>query len=178
MGRPALPKNVHLLRGNPSKLSAAALQAGVQAEIEVPGCPRHLLPEARKEWRRITPELVKLGLIARIDRAALSLYCQAWARWVWAEDQMQRAQALAAQKQAAAEAAGAIWAGGDGVVVPTPNGHFTYSPHWVVANKAMQQVHIFQTAFGLSPSSRGRVTPSSAQPELPGIPPREGFGRL
>lgn len=163
MGRRALPSNVHLLRGNPSKKSAADLTDGLQPMVEIPGCPKHLLPEARKEWRRITPELETYGLISKLDRSALALYCQAWARLVWAEDQLARAMALAAEKAAAAAARGEEWKGGDGMVVPTPNGHMSYSPHWVIANKAAAQVREFLAAFGLSPETRTKVSASNVR---------------
>jgi P27 family predicted phage terminase small subunit len=182
-GPKPLPSNVHLLRGNPSKLSVGQLLDALQPEVEIPGCPSHLLPEARKEWRRITPELVRYGLLSKLDRAALALYCQAWARWVWAELQLQRAVKLAANRMAAAEAKGEIYAGGDGYTVATPGGHMTYSPHWVIANKAMEQVNKYQADFGLSPSARARVTPSNhLQRPLPGMGDDEvetpGFGAL
>lgn len=163
MGRKALPANVHLLRGNPSKKPIADLVDGLQPEVEIPGCPKHLLPEARKEWKRITPELERYGLISKLDRSALALYCQAWARLVWAEDQMAREMALAAERRAAAEAKGEVWTGGDGLTIPTASGHMTYSPHWVIANKAAQQVKEFQAEFGLSPASRGKVNPSAVR---------------
>jgi P27 family predicted phage terminase small subunit len=156
-----LPANVHLLRGNPSKKPLADLIDQLQPEVEIPGCPSHLLPEARKEWRRITPELERYGLVSKLDRSSLALYCQAYARWAWAERQLQRAQALAAEKAAAAEAKGEVYTGGDGYTVPTPGGHMTYSPHWVIANKAMEQINRFLAEFGLSPASRGRVNPSN-----------------
>lgn len=156
-----LPANVHLLRGNPSKKAAGDLVDGFEPEIEIPGCPKHLMPEARKEWKRIGPELERYGLISKIDRAALSLYCQAWARLVWAEEQLQRAAAIAAEKAAEAAALGKVWDGGDGYTIPTPNGHTQYSPHWVIANKAADQVDKFLQAFGMSPSSRSRVAAST-----------------
>lgn len=159
-GPKPLPTNVHMLRGNPSKKSFADLLETLQPEVEVPGCPRHLLPEARKEWKRITPELERYGLISKLDRGALSLYCQAWARWVWAEEQLQRAVKLAQSRQEAADANGTTYTGGDGYTVETPNGHMTYSPHWVIANKAMEQVNKYMASFGLDPASRGRVNPS------------------
>lgn len=162
-GPKPLPANVHMLRGNASKLSALRLAEDLQPDVEIPGCPPHLMAEAKKEWKRITPELVKYGLVSRLDRAALALYCQAWARWVWAERQLQRAQALAAERQAEAEARGEIWTGGDGMTVATPNGHTTYSPHWVISNRAAEQVHRYLDSFGLSPSSRARVRVSNAQ---------------
>jgi P27 family predicted phage terminase small subunit len=177
-----MPANVHMLRGNPSKLPLSQLLDSLQPEIEVPGCPAHLMPEARKEWRRITPELERYGLVSKLDRGALALYCQAWARWVWAEQQLQRAVKLAEAKREAAEALGEVYDGGDGYTVPTPSGHMSYSPHWVIANKAMEQVNKYLADFGLSPSSRGRVSPSNhLQRSLPGMgeddAPR-GFGAL
>lgn len=176
-GPKSLPANVHMLRGNPSKLSAAQLMDSLQPEIEIPGCPRHLLPEARKEWRRITPELQRYGLISKIDRAALALYCQTWARWVWAEEQLQRAAAAAAEKRAAAEALGQPWEGGDGYTFVTKSGSVQYSPHWVIANKAADQVDKFLANFGMSPSARGRVNPSNLlQRALPGMGDDEGGG--
>lgn len=178
-GPKPLPANVHLLRGNPSKKPLADLVDGLQVEVEIPGCPPHLLPEARKEWKRITPELERYGLISKLDRAALALYCQAWARWVWAERQMARAQALAEQLQAEADAKGLPYTGGDGLTVPTPNGHMTYSPHWVIANKAMEQVHKYLASFGLDPATRGRVNPSNnRQMPLFGDDAPGGFGDL
>jgi P27 family predicted phage terminase small subunit len=187
-GPKPLPANVHMLRGNPSKLPTAQLMDSLQPEIEIPGCPPHLLPEAKKEWKRITPELERYGLISKIDRAALALYCQAWARWVWAERELQRAHQLAEQKREKAEADGQAWVGGDGYTYPTKNGHLAYSPHWVIANKAMDQVNRFLADFGMSPSARGRVNPSNLlQRSLPGMgddggdggaAPPAGFGAL
>lgn len=179
-GPKPLPANVHMLRGNPSKKPLADLVDGLQVEVEIPGCPSHLLPEARKEWRRITPELERYGLVSKLDRAALALYCQAWARWVWAERQMARAQAMVEQRLAEAEAKGEAYTGGDGLTVPTPNGHMTYSPHWVIANKAMEQVHKYLASFGLDPATRGRVNPSNNRqmPLFGDDEPRGGFGDL
>ena len=202
-GPKPLPGNVHQLRGNPSKKPIGDLLGDVQPEIEIPGCPSHLLKEARKEWKRITPELVKLGLIAKIDRAALALYCQAWAWLVYHEIQLQRAmdqvmrqrEAFEAreeqcrieferreeQRRIEAETKGetyqpqiytpAVWDKGDGFMLPTPNGSFTYSPHWVGKNKSAEQVDKFLASFGMSPSSRSRVTASDQYPYLPGMEP-------
>jgi P27 family predicted phage terminase small subunit len=161
------PNNVHHLLGNPSKKPLNQLLDSVSPDVEIPGCPAHLMPEARKEWKRIAPELEKLRLIAKIDRAALALYCQAWARWLWAEKMLRRAQDAAAVKMAEAEAKGEVYSGPDGYVVATPNGHLGYSPHWVIANKAMEQIDKFLASFGMSPSSRSRVTPSAQMDMFP-----------
>jgi len=198
-GPKPLPSNVLALRGS-WRAKAQNNEGRVEPEIEIPGCPKHLLPEAKKEWRRIGPELHKLGLISRLDRTALGMYCQAYAHLVWHEQMLERDKRLAAERQAAHEAreeskriavaakraaAGAAdadggaeaaeggesympapWTGGDGFMLPTPNGSFMYNPHWVARNKMVGEVDKMLASFGMSPSSRGRVSPSSNQMAL------------
>lgn len=159
-GPQPLPNNVHLLRGNPSKKSAADLLDDFNPEVEIPSAPKWIWPEARKEWRRIGNELQRYGLVSKLDRAALVLYCQAWAKLVWAETMLSRAMAAAEEKRLEAEAKGEVWKGGDGIMVPSPNGALVYSHHWVVQRRAAQEVHWYLQSFGLSPASRGRVKTS------------------
>lgn len=176
------PTNVHFLRGNPSKKSAADLTDDLQPEVEMPGLPKHLLPEAKKEWRRLQSELLAYGLISKLDRAALALYVQEWAWLVWHENALQRDIAFSETKRTEFEARENLkllqaeergetytalpWTGGDGFMLSTPNGSFTYNPHWVARNKHAAGVDKFLASFGMSPSSRGRVSPSSRQGEL------------
>lgn len=193
-GPKPLPANVLALRGS-WRAGERQAEQHVEPEIEIPDCPRHLLPEARKFWRRLTPELEKLGLISKIDQAALALACQEWAWVVWHETRLQASIKAVEDKRAAFElreqqlvdAAVArgetyqakAWAGGDGFQVATPNGSFTYSPNWVARNRHVLLLDKFLASFGMSPSSRGRVTPSSRQLDLPGLDkPKEGFGAM
>jgi P27 family predicted phage terminase small subunit len=159
-GPQALPANVHMLRGNPSKKSVGALFDEFRPEVEIPDAPSWMWPEAKKEWKRLSAELYRYGLISKLDRAALVLYVQAWAKMVWAEKQLARAMKLADEQRAAAEAAGEEYAGGDGVMVKTANGNFTYSHYWVVGRRASEDVNRYLALFGLSPSSRSRVVTS------------------
>ena len=194
-GPKPLPKNVHAIRGNPSKLPLHRMGDGFEPPVEIPNCPKHLIPEARKEWRRMSHELAREGMIAKVDRAAFALYCQWWARWVWHETLLQRDIDAAAAARAAHEMAEDAkrveaaargetctvqpWSGGDGFQVLTVNGNLTYNPHWSGAKNAALMVDRFLASFGLSPSSRGRVSPSSRQPYLPGFePPKGGFDAL
>lgn len=159
-GPKALPGNVHLLRGNPSKKPLGALFDEFRPEVEIPSSPAWIWPEAKKEWKRISAELEKYGLISKLDRAALVLYCQAWAKMVWAEQMLSRAMKLAEEKRVAAEAAGEIWTGGDGIMVPTSNGNLIYSHYWVVGRHAAAEVRRYLDLFGLSPAARSKVTTS------------------
>lgn len=177
----------HLMRGNASKKALSELQEEIQLLVETPDCPKHLWPEARREWRRIAAELEDAGLVAKVDRAELALYCQHWARWVWHEEMFKRAVDAAATKReafekaeadqvAAAAARGEVyqakeWAGGDGLMIPTPNGSVMYNPHWVAASKAADAVDKFGQSFGIAgPSSRVRVRQSNNY-WLPGMEP-------
>lgn len=177
-GPKAMPDNVKQLISPAQKKSLNAQLDAVNPDVEIPDIPPHLMSAAKDEWNRITVELVKLRLIAKIDRAALSLYCQSWARWVWAEKQLATAVKDAAKRRKAFEAdpanADKPWMGGDGYVVPTNHGIPTYSHHWVIANKAMDQVDKFLQSFGLSPSARSRIRPSAQLDLFPTAPQSDG----
>lgn len=177
----------HLMRGNLSKKSLADLQDEIQLLVETPDCPKYLWPEARREWKRVSAELEDAGLVAKVDRAQLALYCQAWARMVWHEEMFKRAIDVAAAKREAFEAAeakkvsdaaarsetyvAAEWTGGDGLMVPQPNGGFGYNGHWVALRQAADAVDKFGQAFGIAgPSSRVRVRQSNNY-YLPGLEP-------
>lgn len=159
-GPRALPANVHLLRGNPSKKSLDDLFNEFNPEVEIPDAPSWMWPEAKKEWKRVSAELLKYGLISKLDRAALVLYVQAWAKMVWAEKQMAQAMKIAEQKRKEAEDKGEDYTGGDGIMVPTAGGNLIYSHHWVVGRRAAEDVNRYLASFGMSPSARGRVSPS------------------
>jgi len=61
---------VKLLRGNPGK---RPLNEGEpQPTPLAPACPPELSPTAKDEWNRIIVELVELGLMTNLDRAALA----------------------------------------------------------------------------------------------------------
>lgn len=86
-GRPPKPAVVHLVTGNRSKKSAADLLKEVQNPIlpvEIPDAPDWLDEDARAEWDRVSPDLLTLGLVSRLDRQALAQYCEAvsdYRRW-------------------------------------------------------------------------------------------------
>ncbi len=163
MGRKALPANVHLLHGNPSKKALGALLDGrLQPPVEIPNCPRHLNGEARREWRRITQHLKPLGLISQIDRAALAGYCTAWSDYVWAE-----ARIAALNGDDVTGEKGRIW--------DTPSGYKQISVPLQIRNRALEMMAKFLAEFGMSPAARSRVTQSDAQLQLPGMgAPKEG----
>lgn len=137
-----LPTNLKLLKGNPGKRPPNVAEPRPDAGL--PDLPRHLVGEARKEWKRVTPELIKLGLLSRIDRAALAMYCTEWGRYVNAETQIQRLGELMHDPLA-------------GLVDTSPQGYRMQSVWLQISNKAKEQCLRFLIEFGMSPSARSRV---------------------
>lgn len=132
-GRKPLPTAVKELRGNPGKRPLNAKEP--RPEKRAPSCPRWLGKTARAEWRRVTKELMTLGVLAEVDRAALAAYCVAWGRWVEAEEQVARA----------------------GMVIMTTNGNLVQHPWVQIANRAMIDMVKLASEFGMTPSSRSRI---------------------
>lgn len=134
-GRKPIPTALRLVKGNAGHRKAIPPPA---TSPKPPGRPAHLSVEAAKEWDDLAPQLHEAGLLSTIDKAALAAYCQAYGRWVEAE--------LALQEH--------------GVLVKSPNGFPMVSPYLTVANKALDQMSRLLVEFGMSPSSRSRVTAS------------------
>ena len=114
------------------------------AAVKLPVCPKHLDKEARAEWRRIGRELVQLGRVTAVDRAALASYCVAWSRWVASEAEVSRL----------------------GAVVKTANGNLIQNPYLAIANRALEQLNKVAHSFGLTPISRARLPAAAAQGEM------------
>ncbi len=101
----------------------------------LPRCPAHLSDAARKEWRRLATPLHEAGILTLADRAALAAYCQAYARWVEAEEKLAETPTL----------------------LKTPNGHVQQSPWLSVANKQLELMGRYMSELGLTPSARTRL---------------------
>ena len=83
-----------------------------------------------------------MGVISITDRAALAAYCQAWARWVEAEEKLKETPML----------------------IRTPSGYAQQSPWLSIANKQMELMGKYMAELGLTPVARARL-PTSALPD-------------
>ena len=111
--------------------------------VEAPTCPSWLDREATAEWRRVIPPLVRLGVIAKIDRACLAAYCLAWSRLVRAARQMET----------------------EGLTYVADTGQVKKHPLAAIAHEAATEVRAFAGEFGLSPSGRARIHINAPEPE-------------
>ena len=162
-GRKPLPTALKLIQGNPGKRPIKF--DDFRPATAVPSLPRHLKREAKKEWLRITRQLVQYGMISEVDRGVIAMLCTTWGRYVEAELMIEKA----------------TKSGSSGLFVKTPNGFPVQSPWLAVSNKAIETYRALCGEFGLTPASRTRVTPSDGQLGLPGLeaePPKTGWGSV
>lgn len=157
VGRKPKPTYLKVLEGNPGKRALPKHEP--KPAQAAPSCPRFLKGEARREWRRMVALLLPLGLLTRVDRAALAAYCVAWARWVKAEEML------------AALDSGELVETESGVLHPwvtvTEKGEPVATAWLRISDAAMKQMRAFLVEFGMTPSSRSRVSVSQPAQQDP-----------
>ena len=156
-GRRPLPTAVKKLRGNPGRRRLNDQEPAAPAGD--PEMPAGLPKAAKAEWRRILPELRQLGMLSKIDRAALAAYCHAYARWFQAEREAKRF----------------------GIVVKEPimrynreaeedeliGYRYKKNPAVTISETAQKLMKSFLVEFGMTPAARSRVRvekPADADP--------------
>jgi len=142
-GPPPQPLALRLLRGNTGKR-----RVPVERVKPTPGapCPAQLSAAAKREWKRVTPELRRLGLLAQIDRAALAAYCEAWADFEWAIRE----------------------ARGGRRITTAGNGTRILHPAMIIKRQAMDKIRQFAAEFGFTPAARARIEIVGAEEEPDG----------
>ncbi len=150
--RGAKPKAtvLKLITGNPGRRPLNPKEAKPPAVVPDP--PEMIKGAALDEWKRVTPLLADVGLIAKLDRAIIAAYCMAWARWIDCERMLETT----------------------GLIVKAPNGYPMYSPYLSASNKALDQVRQLSEQIGLSGSSRSRIKTNDPASETD---PAEAFLR-
>ncbi len=139
-GPPKKPTALKRLQGNPGKRplpkdEPAPPPADPKLPDSMPVCPDFLDEAARAEWAEIVPQLVELKVLARLDRAALAAYCQAWSRWRMAE----------------------LLLAGDGLTYMSATGVVKKHPAIAIAAEAQKLMRQFLIEFGLTPAARARL---------------------
>lgn len=97
--------------------------------------PGWLSPEAKREWSRLAPQLQRWGL-AVTDRAAFAMLCQEWARYVACQKVLDE----------------------HGSTYTTPTGFLKPRPEARLASSHLDAVRKLCAEFGLTLSSRGRIS--------------------
>lgn len=150
-GPAAKPTKLKIVGGTFRKDRAVGNEPQPVAADEAPKPPRYLGRYAKTEWRRVVPELHRLGLLSVVDRAALEAYCEAYHDW--------REAKLALDEE--------------GRTYKTDTGYIRPRPEIKFAAEAVKTMKAFMGEFGLTPSARSRI----AMPESEEVDPFEDFLR-
>jgi P27 family predicted phage terminase small subunit len=126
------PTTLKILNGNPGKRRLNRREPKPRGPA---ACPAWLSKNAKTEWKRICPELRRLGLLTSVDVASLAAYCSALSDLRWSEETL-----LA-----------------EGMVFTTEKGFMIAHPAIGVRNAARTAIKNFAGMFGLSPSDRSKI---------------------
>ena len=137
-GPPKQPTALRLIKGNVSHRPVNKDEP--KPDIGVPQPPAWLCDYALEEWNYITPKLAKYRVVSDLDRAVLVCYCEAFADYRRAREQLSD-QALVIERRFAS-----------GSRREQPN------PYLSIANKAQRILHSCLSELGLTPAARARVT--------------------
>lgn len=145
MGRKAKPITLHVLQGNPNRLTKKEIEARKQAEEKLKPktdkvkAPKWLSKEAKKEFNRIAKELQEIGLITNVDIDMLAAYCDAYVEY-------QRCTKIIEE---------------EGLMVEYTNkaAETNKVPHPLLTKKKQlfEQMKSIAGEFGLTPSARAKI---------------------
>ena len=115
-------------------------------------CPAYLDPVARKEWKRVAPELEAQGVLTEASAQILASYCSSFAHFKASEEAIQR----------------------DGLVIDITSSTRTGMtvkpiPHPAVRNYQTFKRMMLESArlFGIDPLNAGKIEPQSQPPPAP-----------
>lgn len=109
-----------------------------QPTPEIPAPPDHLTGHALEKWHELTPILFDLGLLTMADRDPLVLYCEEYARYRDAQDEIAR----------------------EGMFIETDKGNVIQHPAVGIVHKAIGIMHRLMVEFGMTPAARSKVSSS------------------
>ena len=127
------PTKLKLISGNPGKRALNKSEPNPKAAKT--RAPAGLSKMAQKHWRTVAVQLSEANILTELDRPALILYCESWARWQEASKMVQER----------------------GMLVKSPTGYPMQNPYLSIANKALDQMQRLLVEFGMTPSSRSRI---------------------
>jgi P27 family predicted phage terminase small subunit len=145
----AVPTKLKLLRGNPAHRPIKREPEPI-ALARVPDPPDYLDDDAAGEWRRVAPELHRLGLLTLVDTQSLATYCQAYGRWLAAE------RGIAAMAENDHKLSGLVARNEKGNLIP--------NPLVIVSREAARDMVKFAVQLGMTPLARMKLASDTAKP--------------
>lgn len=140
MPYPRKPAALKRLEGR--RVTRGEVSPGVLAKV--PKVPDWLDGEARRFYTGMGRELIKLGLLAKVDVPALVALSVAWGRWVEAERELQVR----------------------GPVITTATGAEQVNPWQTVSTRALDRFCNLLSQFGGTPAARTKVELQNKEPPV------------
>lgn len=135
------------LRGNPGKRPLNKNEAKPHKLTELPEPPDYIGDYGAREWNRVGPELIKLGLMSTVDLQVFEAYCL-------------NVQLMVDARKAIAD---------KGMLVNGARGKVR-NPAIAAFASASTAIRGFASEFGLSPSARSRIKlPTDSDDILAGL---------
>lgn len=149
------PTALKVLEGNPGKRPLPENEP--KPRPIPPKCPTWLNSDAKKMWKRLAPELERMGLLTIVDGEAFSAACQSYGVWVECEKFFKKKDPETGKPYTRT---------------------YTYinkfgaenqieRPEVKIGQKAIAEFRAFCSEFGLSPASRARISVKPAEEEDP-----------
>jgi len=150
-GRKPKPTHLKLVTGNPGKRRLNRNEP--MPELAIPMPPAELNDDAKVEWGRLSHHLFRMGLLTELDRGPLACVCQSYGRWMQAE------RLIAEQQKRSIE---------NGLLAMSAKRNVIQNPLLAIARAARADYIRYAIEFGLTPSSRARVSvPPASRPGNP-----------
>lgn len=133
-GKKPKPTKLKIMEGNPGKRPLNLNEP--KPLLIAPECPKELSHKAKEIWNRFYPEMERTGILAYIDEMAFTGLCQNYAIYLETEKFLEE----------------------KGRTYKTRRGKIKTRPEVYISNNALNFVKAFAVEFGLTPSSRGRIS--------------------
>ena len=139
-GRKPKPTADKAARGNPGQRPLNQNEPQPKGQIKP---PRWMSDLAQKEWKRLAPELERIGVLTMADQTTFATYCQSVADYINAVNAMKD----------------------QPTTIQGYRGGLVRHPGLTAMHQAAERMLKMGSEFGLTPSSRGRISvPKGAAP--------------
>ena len=130
------PTKMKVIEGNPSRRPLPENEPQPDVLPKIPTAPDYLTKHAKEEWSEIAPPLHRLGLLTEIDLPVFEMYCLARGNVIAATEEMKNGT----------------------MTITTDKGNEVQHPIIGILNRSIEISHKLATEFGMTPSSRSKVT--------------------
>ncbi|MEH6468846.1 MAG: P27 family phage terminase small subunit [Porticoccus sp.] len=80
MSRKSTPTSLKIVQGTDQKCRINTAEPKPKSKL--PPCPAWVHSEGKKEWKRLSTELIKIGVVTGFDFIGLATLCHMWGEYV------------------------------------------------------------------------------------------------